>query len=535
MATTALGLTLVAGMPAAVNANPDRDSRNTRSTNTSPEANVNESLFRFVKHSELIGTELMSNNGDEIGTMTDYIVDRGSGKIVFGIVQSGDFLGIGGKEVALSYNQLRFNAAGATFRTNMTKQELQRQTEFMPESWNDLDETSWMDNMGNWIDGGEDNRRAENTLRDRVRDGETRDIEGEVVRVTREDVMGEDYVCAVIRDSGDKEHKVLVGPSWFINSGDYSIHREDTAELRVVEHENGKWIAVGGEVGNRSVEYRDDEGNGRWNSDRSESPRYVLLSDLTGDSIEIAGSTVGEVQTTIVEGSSGQIAFIGLDPNENLFGMGDDISLVPWSSLSIIDQSTLSLDSNEAELSRAMVMPDNFDSMRTPGSIVSAYRVFDQEPPKFKHRSDAKKHGKNHGDWDHSDTRTNDRDRDARDQQGRTGDAWGHDSELIRALSEGKSMTITGTYQGMSTTRLVDGAPAATVITVKTDDGTRKVIIGPEWYTDRQDMRLDKGDKVTIKARRASFEGKEHFAAASVEHDGDRWNFWDEDKPMWSN
>lgn len=526
MATTALGLTLVAGMPSSAHAEPDREKSHQQKTNQ-PHMNDregtsnNKELLHFARSGDLIGSELYNNTGDSIGTITDFIVDRGSGRIVFGIVQSGDFLGIGGSEVALGYNEIRYVPVGKTYRTNMTKQELTRRTEYLPENWNDLRQTSWMDRVGNWVDGQDRDRNTEMTLRDAVTRGEQQELQGKVIRVSRESVMGEDYVSATIRDESGNERKVLVGPSWFISGADYAIHRDDEVDIQAVEHDMG-WIAVDGDINGHEVAYRDSEGNGRWVSSRENQPRYVLLSDLTGDSIEMTGSTVGEIQTVLVEAASGQIGFIGFDPNENLFGLGDEISIIPWQSLSMIDNSAFSLDSNEAELAQAMTMPESLDMLRNRETVNAAYSIFGQDAPKFPH-SPAMSSTKNKR------TSMND------GQERRVGDAWARESTLVRAFADGKEVKIEGKFKGMSTKSIVEGAPAASVIMIETKDGTKTVIVGPEWYTNRQRIDLNSGDTIVVHARRAEYNGQQWHAASSIERDGDSWVFWDDDAPMWSN
>lgn len=528
MATTALGLTLVAGMPATVSAGPDSNNayqQKTHQPHTNEPRNAaadnSQEILHFARTGDLIGTELYNNTGDSIGTLTDFIVDRGNGRIVFGIVQSGDFLGIGGTEVALGYDEIRYVPVGKTYRTNMTKDELTRRTEYLPENWDDLSQTNWMDRIGNWVDGQDNAKKAEMTIRDAVHNGESQEIEGKVTRVSRESVMGEDYVCATIRDESGNERKVLVGPSWFISGADYAIHRNDKVQIQAVQHDMG-WIAVDGDINGHDVSYRDDEGNGRWVSSRAQQPRYVLLSDLTGDSIEMNGSTVGEVQTVLVEAASGQLGFIGFDPNDNLFGLGDEISLVPWSSLSMINNSTLSLDSNEAELAQAVTMPDDLATLRNRETVTAAYKVFGQDAPKFPHSAAM------------SSTK-NKRDAMKEGQERRVGDAWARESSLVRAFADGKKVEIKGKFKGMSTKQIVDGAPAATIIMIETKDGTKSVIVGPEWYTNRQRIDLDNGDAIVVHARQAEYNGQQWHAASSIDRDGDSWVFWDNDTPMWSN
>lgn len=534
MATTALGLTLVAGMPAAVSAEPERQNARQQNQSTHQQktnqpgmkerqdaSSTSTQLLHFARTDDLIGSELHNSTGDSIGTLTDFIVDRGSGQIVFGIVQSGDFLGIGGEEVALGYDEIRYAPVGKTYRTNMTKDELTRRTEYLPENWNDLSQTTWMDRMGSWVEGQDNAKRAEVSLRDAVNRGEHQEIEGTITRVSRESVMGEDYVSATIRDESGNERKVLVGPSWFIGGADYSIRRNDKVQIQAVEHDMG-WIAIDGDINGNDVTYRDREGNGRWVSSRAQQPRYVLLSDLTGDSIELNGSTAGEVQTVLVEAVSGQLGFIGFDPNENLFGLGDEISLVPWSSLSMIDNSSFSLDSNEAELAQALTMPESLDTLRNRETVTAAYKVFGQDTPKFTHSAAM------------SSTK-NKREAMKEGQERRAGDAWARESSLVRAFADGKEVEIEGKFKGMSTKRIVDGAPAATVIMIETKDGTKTIIVGPEWYTNRQRIELDSGDMIVVHARQAEYNGQQWHAASSIDRDDDSWVFWDNDTPMWSN
>ena len=520
MATTALGLTLVAGMPSSVMAEPDRA---TRHTNMSEHQNADEQLLHYARSSELIGAELYNKAGDPIGTMSDYIVDRGSGQIVYGIVTTGDILGFGGKEIALGYDEVRYVPVGKSFNTMMTKQELTRRTEYLPENWDDLNQTSWMDKLGNWVDGDSKAKKSENAMREAARNGEQAEVEGKITKVTRERVMGEEYVCATIRDESGTDRKVLIGPCWFINGADYAIHRDDEADLRVAKH-GDKWIALRGELNGNNVDYRDKDGNGRWVSNRAEQPRYVLLSELTGDSIEMTGSTVGEIQTTIVEGGSGQIAFIGLDPNENIFGLGDEISLVPWQSLSMIDDSTYTLDSNEAELAKAMAMPENLDTLRLRETTDAAYKVFGQDTPDFSRAAKISS-------TDRQRTKTDMNDRMA----DRTGDAWARDSKMVRAFTDGDSVKLEGKFMGMDSKRVVDGAPAATVLLIQTEDGTKTVIVGPEWFTKRQKIDLDTGDRIVVHARTTKMDSKTWHAAESIDHDGNQWVFWDDDTPMWTN
>jgi hypothetical protein len=51
---------------------------------------------------------------------------------------------------------------------------------------------------------------------------------------------------------------------------------------------------------------------------------------------------------------------------------------------------------------------------------------------------------------------------------------------------------------------------------VKTDKETIPVHLGPAWYIERLDTKLDKGEKVEVKGSRITFNGKPAIIAAEV-------------------
>jgi hypothetical protein len=49
---------------------------------------------------------------------------------------------------------------------------------------------------------------------------------------------------------------------------------------------------------------------------------------------------------------------------------------------------------------------------------------------------------------------------------------------------------------------------------LKTEKETIAVHLGPEWYIERQDVKLEKGDKIEVKGSRITFDGKPAIIAA---------------------
>lgn len=72
----------------------------------------------------VLGIEALSSAGDDMGRITDIIVDR-SGQVRAAIIDFGGFLGVGSRKIAVDWRSLHFNPkkAGSVF-VNLTKDQL---------------------------------------------------------------------------------------------------------------------------------------------------------------------------------------------------------------------------------------------------------------------------------------------------------------------------------------------------------------------------------------------------------------------------
>lgn len=71
------------------------------------------------------GTHVYSPAGDELGHITDVMIDPGSGKVVYGVLQFGGFLGIGSDTHAIPFGKLRYDHARGGYTTDLTKAQLE--------------------------------------------------------------------------------------------------------------------------------------------------------------------------------------------------------------------------------------------------------------------------------------------------------------------------------------------------------------------------------------------------------------------------
>jgi hypothetical protein len=234
-----------------------------------------------------------------------------------------------------------------------------------------------------------------------------------------------------------------------------------------------------------------------------------MLSDLIGADASAIDKTGGEVQDVVIERTSGQIALIGFDPNDNVLGIADEIKAVPWPVVSIGGDQKVRLDATADSLTAAEKLADDLVIYESAGRMNSIYSAFSVSPVKFRPRE--------------------------REEASRPmGDGWGKDGEFAKLFKNGTESTVTGRVTSVKTESLDKGIPSARVLMVATENGEQAVILGPEWYVKRQTLNIEDGARVTISGKRAKLGDKEYVCAHSIEVDGRSLTLWESDEPKWN-
>lgn len=480
---------------------------------------------RLHKASELIGSTVKNPNGDDLGKVSDMIVERGSGRIVFAVVNAGSVLGMGGKDFAMPLNELSWSAADKCYHASMTPEQIERQTEFLPDDWNNLQSDGWMDNFRGWI-GVEE----EDTVATAFERGEMTKIEGRVVDVRRDyKLLGNELVHVYVQTKDGQEREAVLGPSWYVMGHDAAPFRGTDIVINAVERDGVWYASSAGKRGNE-LTLRGEDGRPAWNLEGSPGEdrpaRYILMSDLIGADAESRGNDSGEVQDIIVERNSGRIAFLAFDANENFLGIGDEIRLIPWSMVAIDRDLHANIDADATTIGRAVQMPDDIEAFGSGPELNTVYTAFGTEPTRFERISDDRS--------DRDDRGTNGSSRED-GAQGMSGDAWGKNSAMVKALSDGEKVQLDGTITALTAGTFSTGTPEATILTLNTTDkGRVDVLLAPRSYMDNQKMPFRVGDTVRIEGRSATINGRKVTAAWSVKSDKSTLTLWNDKTPVWS-
>ena len=88
-------------------------------------------VAKGYRMSKLIGTTVINDKNEKIGTVDDVIADKDKKQLNFAVLQVGGFLGLGGHLVAVPYDSLVIDDAGQKITLpGATKDELKKLSEF---------------------------------------------------------------------------------------------------------------------------------------------------------------------------------------------------------------------------------------------------------------------------------------------------------------------------------------------------------------------------------------------------------------------
>jgi len=112
---------------------------------------------------------------------------------------------------------------------------------------------------------------------------------------------------------------------------------------------------------------------------------------------------------------------------------------------------------------------------------------------------------------------------------------WGPGTQYNRMYDPKAMETISGEVIGVDRITPAKGMSGGVHMNVKTDKETISVHLGPSWYLENQDVKIEAKDKVEVKGSRISFGGKPALIAAE-EKKGDEVLKLRDDAgfPVWS-
>ena len=491
----------------------------------------------FVSSKWLLDRKVRNTNGEEVASVSDFILDRGSGYIDYAVVKTGTVLGLGGKKVAISYPELRWDTQGEHFLYAATVDELKQFPEFNADEWKAVVDTGQRDaNAPNRPLRQRLMTDASSSARDPfgtgLAEGKKTRFQGEVIRVERNRLtdFGE-HVFITVRGTDSVDHKVALGPSWYVNSAARAPMRGDQVTVTALElprDPEKTAVATTLLINGEDVPLRSDDGTPQWalraedtanaNKYNVTARRYVLASEINSAPLDCRGTACGKVDDSVYERNSALLTFLSIDPNQNFLGIGDTKRLVPWTVCTITPDRRVRIDASKEMILASPETPKELTMMNSGGLVELVYKAYDVQMPRFEPL------------------------RARTDTGGRSAnDGWGRDGVVLRSIKKDVPRKFNGKYTKVEQVKFddmdrdrdrdrnqpnrperVEVVGTASGITMNADGQDVVVLLGPAWYMENQQIGCREGDPVVIEASRGTINGKEYWIARSIDCGGNR-------------
>ncbi len=93
---------------------------------------------------------------------------------------------------------------------------------------------------------------------------------------------------------------------------------------------------------------------------------------------------------------------------------------------------------------------------------------------------------------------------------------WGMGSQYQRMFNPAAVETVSGTVESVDKMTPMGGMSYGVHLMLNTGQDAVDIHLGPGWFLDRQDTRIEKGDKIDVKGSRVTVGGKPAIIAQEV-------------------
>lgn len=91
----------------------------------------------------LRGDKVMASDREDIGKITEIMIDVSSGRVAYAVLSSGGFLGMGDKLYAIPWNALTLDIDDKCFRLDISSESLKNAPGFDKDHWPSMADTQW--------------------------------------------------------------------------------------------------------------------------------------------------------------------------------------------------------------------------------------------------------------------------------------------------------------------------------------------------------------------------------------------------------
>ena len=104
----------------------------------------------IVKSDEVIGVKVINNQNENLGKIYEIVLDKVSGQVKYVVLESGSFLGLGGKFFAIPWNSIHYNLEEEAFVLGVSNDVLKKAPGFDKNNWPEFSDEVWAKSIANY-------------------------------------------------------------------------------------------------------------------------------------------------------------------------------------------------------------------------------------------------------------------------------------------------------------------------------------------------------------------------------------------------
>lgn len=344
----------------------------------------------FASADKIRGMTIENANGDNIGSVSDLIIDRGSGRITHVLLNAGGFLGMGTKTVVVPFDSFGWNATNKSLTLETTADAAKNWPEYQKETWTGRD-----DSLSSRL--SKDFYRTPSSYYPSGRTTDSTKIAGTVKQVDRQPIPGtnSEELVVTVQTNDNRQEQVVLGPTWYMAGNSIAVYRDAPITVDVTRLDrDGRQVMVArsADLTSKNLPLYDESGKPRWESNPGSTSMQnyplILNSELDGKHISARGERCGKIDDLIIEVGNGRIAYLSIDPDQNVLGIADKKRLVPWGVAMLITADGVMLDATKAMIVNAPVAPSDLATLSSDSQFRGIYQGYGISEPYYNRSTD---------------------------------------------------------------------------------------------------------------------------------------------------
>jgi sporulation protein YlmC with PRC-barrel domain len=118
----------------------------------------------------LLGNDVYNLDNEKLGTIKEFMIDMGTGRIVYAVLSYGGFLGMGDRLFAVPWQALKLDTTNHRFSLNIAKDALKDAPGFDKDHWPSMADPTWETGVHKFYGTSYGRDRSAETLSERERD-----------------------------------------------------------------------------------------------------------------------------------------------------------------------------------------------------------------------------------------------------------------------------------------------------------------------------------------------------------------------------